>query len=185
MRFSNMKFIRPLSIVFLASALMAVACTPTRTQKSAGEQIDDTVLLAKVKAALIADPVAEAHEINVEVFRGIVQLNGFVETSAEKSRAGKVARDVGGVKDVKNNLTVKHEGETVGAVIDDATVTAKVKAALIDSSRTKAYQIEVETQKGVVQLSGFVDDASAKSAAVEIARSVAGVKSVINDIDVK
>lgn len=180
-----MKLFKSLSIALLATTLLSVACTPTRTQKSAGEQIDDAVVLTKVKAALVADPVAEAHEINVEVFRGIVQLNGFVGSSVEKARAAKVARGVGGVKEVQNNLAVKQEGTSIGEVIDDATVTAKIKAALIESSRTKAYQIKVETKDGAVQLSGFVNDASAKAAASEIAHSVAGVRSVANNIDVK
>lgn len=171
--------------IIAATLLGAAACTPTRTQETAGEKIDDTVVLAKVKAALAADPVTEAHEINVEVFRGIVQLNGFVNSAEERSRAASVAHDVGGVKQVHNNLAVKRGSTTAGEVLDDAAITGKVKAALIDSSRTKAYQIKVETKDGVVQLSGFVDSAAAKSAAAEIAHDVSGVRSVANNIEVK
>ena len=181
-----MKKFRTATVIAMSVALLTVvACTATRTQRAAGEQIDDKVLLAKIKTSLAADPVTEAHEINVEVYRGVVQLNGFVDSADQIARATKVAKGVGGVKEVRNNLAMKHEPKAAEEVVDDAALTGKVKAALIESSKTKAYQIKVDTQNGVVQLGGFVDDASAKSAAADIARSVAGVHSVKNEIDVK
>jgi hyperosmotically inducible protein len=175
-------------IAAMAASLLFVAvsaCTPTRTQKSAGEQIDDTVLTAKVKTALIGDAETKARDIDVEVFRGIVQLNGFVNSSAEKSQATRVARGVTGVKEVHNNLTLDKKRDTAGEAIDDATITTKVKAALAEDGRTNALQVNVETENGVVQLSGFVNNGTAKGAAESIARGVAGVRSVKNEIDVK
>jgi hyperosmotically inducible protein len=162
-----------------------VACSATRTQRSAGEHVDDGVLLTSVKSALVADPVTEAGEINVDVNRGIVSLNGFVDTQQEKSKAGDVARGVDGVKEVRNNLAVQKQNSSTGEVIDDSALTAKVKAALIENSNTKAHQINVETKQGVVQLSGFVDNASAKAAATTVAMSVTGVKDVKNELSVK
>ncbi len=88
-------------------AVTAVGCTPTRTQKSAGEMVDDGVITAKVKAALIEDPLTKAHQINVDTYRGVVQLSGFVDDSKSKNRALEVARNVGGVKEVRNNLEIK------------------------------------------------------------------------------
>ncbi len=88
----------------LIVALALGACSATRTQESAGEVVDDSVLTAKVKTALIEDPVTKADEINVETYRGVVQLGGFVETAREKSRAAEVARAVSGVKEVRNDL---------------------------------------------------------------------------------
>jgi len=174
------------ALITVCALLATAACTPTRTQKSAGEQIDDTVITAKVKSALIADPETKARQIDVEVFRGTVQLNGFVDNAAEKSAAARVARGVDGVKTVRNNLDVRPGGQTsLGEKVDDATVTAKVKTALAEHPATKAHQINVATSDGVVQLSGFVDSASAKSAAGDVARSVGGVKSVRNELDVK
>ncbi len=172
----------------IAMLAAMAACSSTRTQRAPGEMVDDTVVLGSVKAALIGDPVTKARDINVEVHRGIVQLNGFVDTAAEKSQATKVARDVDGVMEVRNNLTVNAAGATgssAGEMIDDSLLTAKVKAALVESSQTKAHQISVETKLGVVHLSGFVNDASTKAAATNIARSVTGVKDVKNDISVK
>ena len=174
-------------VALIASTAMLgmVGCTATRTQRSAGEQIDDATLLTKVKSALVADPVTEAHEINVDVNRGVVKLAGFVGTAKEKEKAGQVARGVSGVQSVQNDLTVKGGSESTGEYIDDSILTAKVKAALIESPDTKAHQINVETKEGVVSLSGFVDNAAAKSAATNVARSVTGVKDVKNELSVK
>ena len=94
------------SAVMLVVTMAMVACASTRTQKSAGEQIDDSVTTARVKSALIADPVTKAHQIDVEVFKGTVQLNGFVDTAASKERATEVAKSTKGVTAVHNNLTV-------------------------------------------------------------------------------
>ena len=114
-----------------------------------------------------------------------MQLNGFVDNDKEKAQAETVAKAVSGVKGVKNNLVIKQAGQTTGGAIDDSTITAKVKSALIDSSDTKADDIKVETRGGVVQLSGYVANEAQKSAATKVAQSVAGVKSVNNSISVK
>ena len=177
---------RSFSVLLVSLSLLAVAaCSPTRTQKSAGEQIDDTVVTAKVKAALVDNPVTKARQIDVEVFRGSVQLNGFVATAAEKSQATATTRSVQGVRNVHNNLLVRAPDATAGQVVDDAVLTGKVKTALVGSPITKAHQINVETRGGVVQLSGFVDSAAAKAEAGRLAREVTGVRSVRNEIDVK
>ena len=171
--------------VMFVMTLAMVACASTRTTKSAGEQVDDTVTTASVKSALIADPVTKAHQIDVEVFKGTVQLNGFVDTAASKQRATEVARNAKGVTAVRNNLTVKADSHAAADLYDDGAITTKVKSALAGDSRTKAHQINVETSDGQVQLSGFVDTSEAKSTAEELARSVEHVKSVNNQIDVK
>ncbi len=181
-----MQFLKVLPVLLVAAALaMNAGCSSTRTQKSAGEQVDDTVVLGKVKTALIDDPVTKAGKIDVEVFRGIVQLNGFVDSGTEKSRATTVARGVSGVGEVRNNLTVRTGEETPGEVTDDSALTAKVKLALAESEATKAHQINVETKASVVHLSGFVNNAASRDAATLVARSVTGVQTVVNQIDVK
>jgi hyperosmotically inducible protein len=172
------------AVAFVMTLAMA-ACASTRTQKSPGEQVDDSVTTGRVKAALIADPVTKAHQIDVETFKGTVQLNGFVDTAASKDRAGEVARGTKGVTKVQNNLTVKSDPRSASDVVDDSAITAKVKAALAGDPRTKAHQVNVETREGVVQLSGFVDNSEAKSTAEELARSVDNVKSVDNELSVK
>lgn len=97
-----------LSAVFLAVALgSAVGCASTPTQKGTGEYIDDAVITTKVKAALVEDPLTKAYQIDVDTYKGVVQLSGFVATQAEANRAGEVARGVQGVTSVKNDIRLK------------------------------------------------------------------------------
>jgi osmotically-inducible protein OsmY len=91
----------------LMASAVVVGCSSTPTQQSAGEAVDDGVVTAKVKAALVADPVTKAHQINVETFKGTVQLSGFVETDEARSRALQLARDVAGVRRVKDAMEVR------------------------------------------------------------------------------
>jgi hyperosmotically inducible protein len=175
-----------ISAVIVVASLAVAACASTRTTKSAGEQVDDTVTTASVKSNLIADPVTKAYQIDVETFKGTVQLNGFVDNAAGKERATEVAKTTKGVTAVRNNLTVRTDGgPSASERIDDAGITTKVKTALAGDPRTKAHQINVETREGAVQLSGFVDTSEAKSTAEDLARAVDHVKSVDNEIDVK
>jgi hyperosmotically inducible periplasmic protein len=175
-----------IAIGFIASVLVAgIGCAGSPSQRTAGETVDDAGLAAKVKTALVQDPVTKARDINVKVYQGQVQLAGFVDSANEKMQAGKVVQSVAGVTAVRNDLEVKAGDRTAGQAIDDGVITTKVKAALIKDSRTKAYQIDVNTNQGVVQLAGFVDDTMAKTAAAELAQSVSGVRSVRNDLEVK
>ena len=162
------------------------ACSATRTQESAGEVFDDSVLTSMVKIALIDDPVTKAGPINVETYRGVVQLGGFVDNNQQKAQATKVARSITVVKEVRNDLRISTKPHaTAGQDIDDSVITTSVKAKLTDDPTTKAYQINVGTQKGVVQLTGFVDSTTMKAKAGELARSVDGVKDVRNDLEIR
>ncbi len=87
--------------------LTMVACAPTATREGTGEYIDDAVITTKVKAALAADPTVKATEVNVETFRGTVQLSGFVSSQEAVRKAVELARAVAGVRGVKNNMVVK------------------------------------------------------------------------------
>lgn len=87
--------------------LLIGGCAARPDRASTGEYIDDTAITAKVKAALVADKEVSALSVNVETFRGVVQLSGFADSQAEINRAVSVARGVGGVKSVKNDLRIK------------------------------------------------------------------------------
>ena len=180
-----MRMFQLLAATLTAAALATAACSATRTQRAPGEHLDDAMLVTKVKTALARDKATDAHEINVEVNRGVVQLNGFVDNANEKSQATIVAGRVEGVKEVRNNLMVQKAERTAGEVVDDALLTTKVKTALIQSPDTKAHQITVKTREGVVQLSGFVNSAEAKTAATTVAMSVTGVRAVDNELSIK
>ena len=82
-------------------------CAATSTRESTGEYIDNSALTAKVKKALVSDEIVKARDVQVETFRGTVQLSGFVDSEMQKNRAGEVARSIMGVREVKNNLIVK------------------------------------------------------------------------------
>jgi osmotically-inducible protein OsmY len=90
-----------------ALAFAMVGCSSTTQRESAGEYVDDSVITAKVKAAFAADPTVKATEINVETFKGDVQLSGFVAQPSDAQRAVEVARGVKGVTSVKNDIRVK------------------------------------------------------------------------------
>ena len=90
--------------VLLASLL---GCASTAKHEGTGEYVDDSVITAKVKAAIFNEPSLKSAEINVETFKGVVQLSGFVSSSSEISKAAEVARGVPGVKSVKNDMRVK------------------------------------------------------------------------------
>lgn len=176
-----------LGVTAAASLLLALgACTATSNgQRSTGQVVDDSALTARVKTALIQNDATKARQIDVEVYRGVVQLNGFVDSAEAKTAATRAAQGINGVASVRNNLEIRAAHRTAGETLDDGVITARVKTALIGDPRTKAYQIEVNTNEGVVQLGGFVDNSTAKSAAAEVARSVQGVRTVRNELDVK
>jgi osmotically-inducible protein OsmY len=81
--------------------------SPEASQQTPGEVVDDGVVTAKVKAKLVDDPVTKAYQINVETFKGTVQLSGFVDSAEASSRAAQLAGQVGGVRDVENSLEVR------------------------------------------------------------------------------
>jgi osmotically-inducible protein OsmY len=84
-----------------------VGCASTQKQEGTGEYVDDSVLTTKVKAAVFNEPTLKSAEINVETFKGIVQLSGFVSSEAAANKAVEVARTVKGVKSVKNDMRIK------------------------------------------------------------------------------
>ncbi len=95
----------------LALALAALtgltACQSTPTQESTGQYMDDTAITTKVKAAIFNEPTLKSAEINVETFKGVVQLSGFVGSQADISTAVRVAQGVGGVRSVRNDMRLK------------------------------------------------------------------------------
>ena len=94
----------------IAGALLmatALGCASTAKQEGTGEYVDDTVITGKVKAAIFAEPTLKSAEINVETFKGVVQLSGFVRSQANINTAVVVAKNVKGVTSVKNDMLVK------------------------------------------------------------------------------
>ena len=168
-------------VALLATPVFTLAgCSSTQ---STGQQIDDSALTAAVKANLISADGVDAAEIDVDTVDGHVTLSGKVDSSAERSAAVRVAQRTDGVHGVTNNLKVG-DGPSVGEEIDDAGITASVKAKLADDPMVKARDIDVDTLEGVVTLSGKVQTESERMRALQIARGTSGVKSVTNNLEV-
>jgi osmotically-inducible protein OsmY len=97
------------TVPFIAAIALAsvLGCASTATQEGTGEYFDDTVITTKVKTAILNEPTLKSTEINVETFKGTVQLSGFVASRADVNKATEVARGVKGVTSVKNDVRVK------------------------------------------------------------------------------
>ncbi len=94
-------------LIGLVLAVFIAGCAGTMKKESTGEYVDDTVITSKIKAEIFNDPMLKVLQINVESFKGVVQLSGFVDSATAADRAVEVAGSVKGVKSVKNSLVVK------------------------------------------------------------------------------
>jgi hyperosmotically inducible periplasmic protein len=88
---------------------MAGACAPREQRRTAGTYVDDKAIAARIKTELARDSETKALQINVESFRGVVQLSGFVDNPESIQRAEEIARNIEGVQEVQNNLAVRQE----------------------------------------------------------------------------
>lgn len=102
----QLKYISTLILAVMLATLLG--CASTSKQEGTGEYIDDSVITTKVKAAIFNEPSLKSSEINVETFKGVVQMSGFVSTAADINKAVEVARSVKGVTSVKNDMRVKN-----------------------------------------------------------------------------
>ncbi|MDH3636442.1 MAG: BON domain-containing protein [Gammaproteobacteria bacterium] len=103
-----MKFYNKFAVVFLAILWVSLlGCASTATQEGTGEYLDSTVITTKVKAAIFNEPTLKSFEINVETFKGVVQLSGFVNSQADIDKAVEIVQQIKGVKSVKNDMKLK------------------------------------------------------------------------------
>ena len=101
----QLKYISTLILAVMFATMLG--CASTSKQEGTGEYIDDSVITTKVKAAVFQEPTLKSSEINVETYKGVVQLSGFVNSAADINKAVEVARSVKGVTSVKNDMRVK------------------------------------------------------------------------------
>jgi hyperosmotically inducible protein len=147
--------------------------------------LDDASVSSRVKAALLADAMTDGLDIEVEVDRGRLQLNGFADSEAEVARATEIANSVQGVASIQNNLQVTEGSRRTGEYIDDKVLLAKINAELAKDELASALTIDVEVNRGVVSLGGFVDSENARDAAVRAAQRVDGVREIDNNLAVR
>ena len=103
-----MTFFRRSSAVLLAAVLLSgLGCAATDTRESTGQYLDDSVITTRVKTAIFNEPSLKVLQINVETYKSVVQLSGFVNTGADMNKAVDVAREVPGVQSVRNDLRLK------------------------------------------------------------------------------
>ncbi len=103
MKLSN----RIATLLFAASLVVIAGCASTAKHEGTGEYVDDTVITTKVKAEIFNEPTLKSSEINVETFKGVVQLSGFVSSNASIDKAVTITRSVKGVVNVKNDMRLK------------------------------------------------------------------------------
>src|SRR3954471_19760957 len=171
--------------------------------------VDDSVITTKVKAKLVKDKQTRKDNVEIETVDGVVNLTGSAASKSNASRAVTLARQVKGVKSVKNNIeidaaktaqsrdsvdTYEKKSKTAGATasgtgsgaksnqpVKDTEITTKVKAKFLEDKAVSATDIHVKTVNGVVQLTGNAKSRDEATKAAEIARGTEGVKSVKNN----
>jgi hyperosmotically inducible periplasmic protein len=149
----------------------------------------DTWVSMKVKTALVFHRNVNAQKTKLYVKDGIVTLKGEAANQAQKDLTTEFAKDVQGVKDVKNEMTVAKTpakpDQTVGETIDDASITAQVKMTLLSHRSTGVLRTKVETNDGVVTLAGKARNAAEKDLATKLVEDVHGVKKVVNNMTIE
>jgi hyperosmotically inducible protein len=168
----------------LAFAVLG-GCAATSTSRSTGEYIDDKAIAADIKSSLLGDPATDGLNIDIEVNENKVQLNGFVDTQSQVDRAGEIARATKGVTSVENNLKVTAGDRQAGEYIDDNSLATRVKTALMSDPLVQSMKVDVEVNRGVVSLGGYVDTAEERAAAVAVAQKVDGVVKVVDNLTVR
>ena len=159
------------------------------TAAEAAAEKSDTWIGRKVKLVLLFHRNVSASQTIVSVKDGIVTLSGNATSQAQKDLATAYARDVDDVKSVNNEMTVDEAAEmperTAGEKIDDASVTAQVKAALATHRSTSTVRTKVETRDGVVTVTGIAKNAAEKSLVEKLASDIHGVTNVKNQMTVQ
>lgn len=159
------------------------------------QKLSDAGISTRIKTSYIFNEHLAAHKIDVDTHDGVVTLSGTVKSDIEKELAEEIAKNVAGTRSVENRLQI---GETVersendqdpdrtfGQAVKDATTTASVKTALAFEKGVKASDINVTTRWGTVTLTGTVATKREAELAKQIAAKTAGVKEVVNEIQVR
>lgn len=152
-------------------------------ERSVGGVWDDVTITTKVKAALAEDPTVRARKIDVDTIEGVVTLTGVVDTTIEAERAVEVAREISGVKKVKDNLQIG--SKSFGQILDDKLIGSKIKAKLVGEPGIRSLNVDVDVNNGIATLTGIVEYTRQRDCIIEIARNTGGVVKVIDNITVR
>ncbi len=186
------------NILVTAIATAALGAAPAFAGGDATDwegEMKDAWLDGKIETSYTLNRYLNPFEIDTDVENGVVMLSGTVESEIDRDLAEEIARGTDGVREVKNELLVAEregdwERESASAVdafeqnFTDATTTARVKFALLANDSTEGLSIDVDTDGGVVTLSGEVESDQAMELAERIASNAEGVQSVENRLQV-
>ena len=174
-----------LCAVMVVGAALAVALAVAAGKAEEKTQIEDSMMTAKTKIALFADARVRGRQISVETHKGLMMLRGKVDSEEAKNATEEIAKNIQGVKSVKNQLEVVAPSKRRTVDTKDNAITARVKRHIAKESLRQNADIDVTTNVGVVSLTGEVPDILASAQASWTAWQVAGVKSVKNDLTLK
>ncbi len=172
------------------ASLPGVKSVDNRLELQGGRPAEnsDGWISMQVKYSLLYNQYVSGFNTRVFVSDGIVTLRGEAGSQAQKDLTGEYTKDVKGVKGVRNEMTIAKAvsvpGQTMGEKIDDASITAQIKLAFLSHHSTSAFKTGVETNNGIVTLSGNVVNKSGKDMATKVALDVNGVTKVINNMTI-
>ena len=157
------------------------------TIKSTHPENSDAWMAWKIRSRLLSKGNVSAANTKVVVTNGDVVLSGTADNLAQKDLTSAYAKDIAGVKSVKNDIIVKDKSPdgSVRETIDDASITIQVKYALLSHKSTSALKTKVTTTDGVVRVTGNASSDAEKALVTKLAQDVRGTKSVTNDMVVK
>ncbi len=169
-------------------SLPGVKSVDNQLQYKGPAEHSDGWLSTKVKTTLLFHRNVSANATDVYVKDGVVSLRGEASSAAQKELTTEYAKDVVGVKGVKNEMTIAQSpakpDQTVGEKIDDASITAQVKSSLMSHRSTSALKTKVETTDGVVTLSGIAKNDAEKALVTKLVTDINGVTGVVNNMTI-
>jgi hyperosmotically inducible periplasmic protein len=165
-----------------ACAAIFLTVSVTSIAFAGDDRAGDAAVTQRVTTALASDSALAGHDIKVETRDGVVQLGGFVNSENQRTAALMRARSVQGVREVRNDLSLRDPTRPANRPVADTVIAAKVRSSLQGADLDSESDVNVEVSQGVVQLSGFVSTPQEKARAGDLANSVEGVRDVENQI---
>jgi hyperosmotically inducible protein len=183
MRYGTTTATAAIVMALVAAAPLTAGAADSKAQTTTQEtktMVSDTWITSKTKISLFADERVKGTQISVDTTKGVVHLRGKVDSAEAKSAAGDIAQGVEGVKSVKNDLQVVAPKARKAVDASDSDIGKAVGTRLAKDAQLK--KVDVRTDAGVVTLTGEVPTIGASAKASEMARGIAGVKSVKNEL---
>jgi hyperosmotically inducible periplasmic protein len=183
MRCGTMTATAAIVMAFVAAAPLTTGAADSKAQTTTQEaktMVSDSWITSKTKISLFSDERVKGTQVSVDTTKGIVHLRGKVDSAEAKSAAGDIAQGIEGAKSVKNDLQVVAPAARKAVNASDSDIAKAVGTRLAKDTQLK--KVDVRTDAGVVTLTGAVPTIGASAKASEMARGIAGVKSVKNEL---